>query len=73
MVPKAFIKIYFRKLIVQKKVKQKMDSKVYLSPINQDHINHGRMYKLGENVASKKNEIKLMSEINVGANLMFAL
>ena len=33
----------------------------------------GRMHKLGKNVASKKNEIKPMSEINVGANLMFAL
>jgi hypothetical protein len=31
------------------------------------------MYKLGENVASKKTETQQMSETNVGANLMFAL
>jgi len=33
----------------------------------------GRMSKLGENVASKKNETQPMSETNLGANLMFAL
>ena len=40
MLPKAFIKIYFGEWTVQNKIKRKIASGVYLSPITQNHITH---------------------------------